>query len=467
MNFVERRSRFLNLIEAPVLLFSGGEIGRNYPANAYPFRADSNFLYFFEKPEAASAALFDPLAKEVTLFLPRRTVDDALWHGALASFAEMKATHRVHDVQPMEELETLVAQKVGSRALHSIAVADARTTQRAAQLTKEDLSFFTASAVGQGAVVDALASLRIIKDADELQEMRRLVPVTREAHVLAMQHSKPGVSEHVINGHIDGAFSRGGCISAYQNIVSVRGEVLHNHHHENTLALGDIVLADAGAESVTSGYCNDVTRCWPVGGTFSQAGRDIYSLVLKSEEAAIAAVKPGVRYRDIHLLSARVIAQGLKDLGLMHGDVDGLVESGAQAMFFPHGVGHQIGLDVHDMEAFGDRIFYPNGRTRSPQFGTGYLRMDMDLKAGMSFTIEPGIYFVPAILHSAEFRKKFGTQVDFTAAEKFLEMNDGRGFGGIRIEDDVVCTAAGVEVLTASIPKQVAEIEKLAASAAN
>jgi Xaa-Pro aminopeptidase len=465
MNYELRRTRFLALIKTPALLFSGGEISRNYAANIFPFRADSTFLYFFEKPEPNSAALFDPQSGHVTLFLPRRSVDDALWHGELSSFESMKNKHQVHAVLPMEELEIQVSKLLGGREVNSLAVADHKTTTRASHLSKEALSFYSADFVGHTQLIDAVASLRLIKDSDELSEMRRLVPVTKEGHVLAMKNSKVGVSEHVINGHIDGAFSRGGCTSAYQNIVSVRGEVLHNHHHENTLQEGDIVLVDAGAESLTSGYCNDVTRCWPVGGTFSQAGRDIYSLVLKSEEAAIAAVKPGVRYRDIHLLGARVLAQGLKDLGLMMGDVDGLVESGAHAMFFPHGIGHQLGLDVHDMESFGDHIHYPNSRTRSPQFGTGYLRMDMDLKEGMVFTIEPGIYFVPAILRSTEFHSQFKSQVNFAAAEKYLAMNSGRGFGGIRIEDDVVCTKNGVEVLTASIPKRVQEIESVTATA--
>jgi Xaa-Pro aminopeptidase len=273
------------------------------------------------------------------------------------------------------------------------------------------------------------------------------------------------VSEQLLTGHVEGAFAKGGCVPAYNTILSVRGEVLHNNAHEGTLQAGDVVLLDAGPESSISGYCNDVTRCWPVGGPFSPEGRDVYDLVLKAELAGIAAVKPGARYRDLHLLACRVLAEGLVSMGLLTGSVDGLVESGAHAMFFPHGLGHQLGLDVHDLEAFGDRIHYPNGRTRSTQFGTGYLRMDMDLKAGMTFTIEPGLYFVPAILRSKQFREQFKGQVQFDKAERFLAMNGGRGFGGIRIEDDVHCTDAGAEVITAAIPKARAEIEALVGTA--
>jgi Xaa-Pro aminopeptidase len=280
-----------------------------------------------------------------------------------------------------------------------------------------------------------------------------------------MTHARPGVGEQFLAGQVEGAFARGGCTAAYSTILSVRGEVLHNHDHRNTLQAGDIVLLDAGAEGLDSGYCNDVTRDWPVGGAFSPEGRDVYDLVLAAELDAISAVKPGVRYRDLHLRAARLMADGLVRLGLLKGDAAGLVESGAHALFFPHGLGHQLGLDVHDLETFGDRIHYPNGRTRSPQFGTQYLRMDLDLAPGMVFTIEPGLYFVPAILNDPKFREQFKTQVNWALAEKFLALNGGRGFGGIRIEDDVVCTPTGFEVLTDSIPKARAEVEALAGSA--
>ncbi len=465
MNFAERRKRFLAALDGPVLLMAGGLLSRNYPANTFPYRADSTFLYFFERPEPGSAAFFDPAAGQVTLFLPERTVADALWHGSMEPFDAVKARQQVDAVLAVEQLEAHVATLSRGRKVRSLAVADWKATSRAKAITGEELDFDDATKVGQGALLDVVAKLRLHKAEDELAELRRLVPVTREAHVLAMTHSKPGVSEQFLAGLVEGAFARGGCTAAYGTILSVRGEVLHNHDHRNTLQQGDVVLLDAGAESLDTGYCNDVTRDWPVGGAFSPEGRDLYDLVLQSEVDAIAAVKPGVRYRDLHLRACRVLAEGLVRMGLLVGDPDGLVQSGAHAVFFPHGLGHQLGLDVHDLEAFGDRIHYPGGRTRSTQFGTQYLRMDLDLVPGMVFTIEPGLYFVPAILRNPEFRERFKTQVKWDRAEQFLAMNGGRGFGGIRIEDDVVCTATGVEVLTASIPKARAEIESLAGSA--
>lgn len=463
MDFASRRRRLLATLEGPVLLAAGAPLSRNYPANTWPFRADSNFLYLFDSPEPDSAALLDPADGSVTLFLPARTVEDALWSGVQEPFEQVKAGQKVDAVLPLDALEVEVKARAKGRRVDSLAISDPRWTARLAAITGQALAFDAPAKIGAPTLVDALSALRLKKDQRELAEMAETARVTCEAHVAAMRHSRAGIAEEELAGIVEGTFARAGCTVAYQTILSVRGEVLHNHSHHGVLQDGDIVLLDAGAEA-PSGYCTDVTRCWPVG-TFSPEGRDVYDLVLASEEAAIAAVKPGVRYRDVHLLACRVLAQGLCDLGLLSGSVDGLVESGAHAVFFPHGVGHQLGLDVHDLEAFGDRVLYPRGRTRSDQFGTAYLRMDMDLEPGMTFTIEPGLYFVPAILHSDALRARFAGQVRFDRAEAYLRLNGGRGFGGVRIEDNVLCTASGSQVLTQAIPKRRAEVEALAGSA--
>jgi len=464
MSHAQRRQKLLAALKTPALLFSGGQISRNYPANPFPYRADSNFLYFFERPEPGSAAFFDPADQSVTLFLPERSVESALWEGAVPSFEEEKARHGVTQILPVEKLEDEIRRLSKGRQIDGLAVADFRTTSRARAITGEDLDFDDPSKLARPALVDAIAQLRLFKDEDELKIMRHTAEVTKEGHLLAMRYTRPGVTEQLLTGHLEGAFARHGCVPAYGTILSVRGEVLHNHAHHNVLQKGDIVLTDAGAEDEATGYCSDVTRCWPVGG-FTSEGKEIYELVLKSEIAAIDAVKPKARYRDVHLTACRVLAQGLKDLGLLKGSVDTLVETGAHACFFPHGVGHQLGLDVHDFESFGDRIHYPGGRTRSEQFGLCYLRMDMDLAEGMTFTIEPGLYFVPEIINSPKFREQHKDTVLWDRAEKYLSMNGGRGFGGIRIEDDVLCTKTGPEVLTKGIPKAADEVEKLVSAA--
>ncbi|MBK7860710.1 MAG: aminopeptidase P family protein [Archangiaceae bacterium] len=456
MSFADRRHRLLKKLSRGLLLFSGGAVSRNYPANPFPFRADSSFLYFFERPEPDSAAYFDPASGKVTLYLPERTLDDALWHGERESFEAARARHQVDQVKKIESLE----EELKAGRFDTLAVADARTTRRARALTGADLDFDDPLKVGPLPVLEAIASLRLIKDADELAQMRETARITHAAHVEAMKGSTPGTHEQELVGVVEGLFACVGAVPAYGTILTARGEVLHHHGHDNRLQAGDIVLLDGGCEA-KSGYCSDVTRCWPVGGPFSAEGRDVYDTVLQANLDAIAKVKPGVRYRDVHLLASRTVADGLAQMGLLKGNPDALVESGAHAVFFPHGVGHQLGLDVHDLETFGDRVLYPGGRTRSSQFGTRYLRMDMDLAEGMTFTIEPGIYFVPQLIRSPELRALFKDQVDWALAEKFLAMNGGRGFGGVRIEDDVLCTATGAEVLTAAIPKAKQEVEQL------
>ena len=239
---------------------------------------------------------------------------------------------------------------------------------------------------------------------------------------------------------------------AYPSIVTTHGEILHTHDRSGTCRAGELLLADVGAESDT-GWASDVTRTWPVSGTYSPSQRAIYDIVLSAQTAAIAAVRPGVRYRDVHLVACRVLCAGLVEEGLLSGTVDGLVERGAHALFFPHGVGHLLGMDVHDMEDLGDRAGYAPGRSRSPQFGLGYLRLDRDLAPGMAVTIEPGLYFVPHILHHKTLTAPFGRDFHPARLDHFADVR------GIRIEDDVLVTATGCEVLTRSIPKTASEIE--------
>ncbi|MEO6597789.1 MAG: aminopeptidase P family protein [Planctomycetota bacterium] len=463
-HYKSRRREFLAAIDTPVLLMAGSWISRNYPANWSPFRADSTFLFFFPEPEPNAAALFDPKDNSVTLFVDERTQADALWHGPVPSFADLKKALGVNAVEKRAELKQVVAKKCGKRKVRTLAIADARTTAEAVAITGQKVDFYDTKKIGDEELLLAIAKLRNHRAPEELAEMRLAAAVTREAHTVAMARTRAGIYEQELVGHIEGTFARHGCVPAYNTILSVRGEVLHNHAHGNLLMETDLVLLDAGAER-PSGYCADVTRTWPVAGHFSPEARDVYDIVLEAEIDAIEAIKPGVRYRDVHMLASRVIADGLVQIGVMKGRADALVESGAHAMFFPHGVGHLLGLDVHDMEGFGDLIAYAPGRKRSTQFGTAYLRLDLDMQPGMCCTIEPGIYFVPAILRDPKFKKQFQDQIDFDRAEQFLTMNSLRGFGGIRIEDDVLCTNTGFEVLSGAVPKERVAVEALVGSA--
>lgn len=462
---LRRRRQLLDRLTRPALLFAGGEIPRNYPANTYRYRADSSFLLFFQEPEVGSAALFDPGDGTVSLFVPARTTDRSLWEGHQPPLEEVQSSTGADRVLEVESVAAEVKRIAAGRPVDSLAVADPATTCLAREITGQDLVFEDPDRVGPAPLIDAIAALRLIKEPPEIEEIRRAGAVTREAYLDIMAWTRPGVTEQELTGRLEGRFGIHGGVAAYGSILSVRGEVLHNPCHKGVLADGDLLMVDAGAE-LASGWGADVTRAWPVSGRFTAEARAIYEAVLAAHQAVIEAARPNVRWREMHLLAARVMAAGLVEMGLLRGRPDELVAAGAHALFFPHGLGHLLGLDTHDLRIFGDRILYGPGRTRSAAFGLSFLRMDLDLRPGMVITVEPGLYFVPAILAQAEFREKYREQVDFERAERFLAMNGGRGFGGVRIEDDVLITGNGTEILTPGIPRDPAEVEALVGSAA-
>ena len=456
---VARRRRFLEMLHRPALLFAGGELPRSSPFHPYPYRADNNFLLFFQRPEPGSAALFDPGENMVTLFLPDRSVESATWSGELPSFDSVREREAVDAVMAVEKMPQALPDLLRGREVLSLAVADPHATKLAASITGQNLVYDDSARIGPQELVDALASLRLRKEPEDIAEIRLAAEVTREAHLVVLHAARPGASERDLAARMEEVYLRHGCANAYGTILSVRGEILHNPHHENILQRGDLLLVDSGAE-VPSGYGADVTRTWPVSGTFEGEARAIYETVLAAQKAAVSLVRPGARFFDVHFAAARVLTEGLVTAGLLRGDPASLVQRGAQTLFSPHGIGHLLGLETHDLRVFGDRILYASGRTRSEEFGTNMLRMDLDLEPGMVVTIEPGLYFVPAILRRTEFREKFRDAVDFDLAERYLTMNDGRGFGGIRIEDNVVVNHGGCEILTSSIPKEISEIER-------
>lgn len=434
----ERRKKLMaKLHDAPVLVSAGMAPSRNYPANTYEFRASSHFLYLAGLPLEGASLLLS--AGRSTLFVPPTGPSDALWHGEVPSAAELKERTGVDAVYTTSELAAALDAVPGGR----LRVSHLPVTTESSVQAKE----------ASEALIDAMIELRLPHDAAGIAEMERAVAVTVEAHRAGMAVTRPGVAVAAVRAAMEQAILSANFTTAYPSIVTVHGEVLHSHDRSGFCQAGDLLLADVGSET-DLGWASDVTRTWPVSGRFSPSQRAMYDLVLAANEAAIAAVRPGARYRDIHLLSCRVLCRGLVDEGLLIGDVDGLVEQGAHALFFPHGVGHLLGLDVHDMEDFGDRAGYAPGRTRSPQFGLAYLRLDRDLAPGMAVTIEPGIYFVPQIFASAELTAPFEKVFK---RERLAHFGDVRG---IRIEDDVLVTATGHRVLTSAIPKTAAAVEK-------
>ena len=299
--------------------------------------------------------------------------------------------------------------------------------------------------------------MRRIHDELALTEMRRAAAVTVEAHQAGMRSTLSAQTEAEIRAVMEAVIMAQNMTTAYSSIVTVHGEVLHNDCYHHAIQAGDLLLADLGAESEL-GWAADVTRTWPTSGRFSPTQRDIYNLVLAAHDACIQQARPGVEYRELHLTAASVLAEGLVDLGILRGSAEELVAQDAHALFFPHGIGHLLGLDVHDMEDLGDLAGYAAGRLRSQRFGLGYLRLDRPLQAGMVVTIEPGFYQVPALLNDPERRTRYRDLVNW---ERLSQFSDVRG---IRIEDDILITPTGAELLTSALPTTAAQIEALVSS---
>ena len=307
------------------------------------------------------------------------------------------------------------------------------------------------------ALADAMIEVRLRHDRAAVEQLRAVAEISAGAHLAGMRATRGARTEAEIAGVMIGELRRHGLTESYGPIVTVHGEVLHNETHHNGIAPGDLLLADVGGET-PEGWAGDITRVWPVSGTFSPTQRAIYDVVLAAQEAAVARVRPGTSYRDIHETAKRVIVEGLRALGIFRGDVSGLLERGAAAIFFPHGIGHLLGLDVHDMEDLGDRAGYAPGRARDDRFGDRYLRLDRDLEPGMAVTIEPGFYRVPAILADPAITGAVGADLDRSVLERYSDVR------GIRIEDDVLCTEGDPDVLTRAVPKDAAAVEAVMAA---
>lgn len=389
------------------------------------------------------------------LFVEPEAHDDALWHGAKPSLADLHRSLAVDEVRPLGDLEAVLAA-LETKSVATLPTEDAWSaawlSARLGRTVLPSSGDALAKDSPDAALADAMIALRLVHDAAAVAQLRAAADVSVRAHLAGMRATRPGETEHGVCGAMIGALRREGFDDAYGPIVTVEGEVLHHHSHDNTLAAGDLLLADVGGES-PEGWAGDITRTWPVSGTFSSTQRAIYDVVLAAQRAAIDKVRPGVRYRDVHETAKRVIVTGLRDLGIFRGDVDGLLARGAHAIFFPHGIGHLLGLDVHDMEDLGDRAGYAPGRSRSKNFGDRYLRLDRDLVVGMAVTIEPGFYQVPAILRDEQITGAVGDDLRRDELAKYADVR------GIRIEDDVLCTEGAPDVLTAGLPKNAADVE--------
>ncbi|MEA5579058.1 aminopeptidase P family protein [Anabaena sp. UHCC 0451] len=444
-----RRQKLAGLIDVPAVLWSGGSSSRNFPANTFPFRANSHFLYFGGIPLQNAAIRLE--GGNLQLFIDEPHPSSALWHGETPTREEIATRIGADDARPMAELEDYLENAA------TVSVQDAATWTQQSQLLDR---WILPKNQLEGIDLDlakAIVCLRIIHDEAALVELRKAAVVSVEAHKKGMAETGKSRREAEVRAAMEAVIMGQNMTTAYTSIVTVHGEVLHNGHYYNALQPGDLLLVDVGAETET-GWAADITRTWPVSGKFSPTQKDIYDIVLAAHDACIEKIVPGVEYGDIHLVAAMIIAEGLVDLGILQGKPEDLVKMDIHALFFPHGIGHLLGLDVHDMEDLGDLAGYEEGRKRSDRFGLSYLRLNRPLRAGMLVTIEPGFYQVPGILHDPKIRDQYQYIVNWERLQKFADVR------GIRIEDDVLVTESGSEVLTAALPNQANDIEDLVMS---
>ncbi|HXT01264.1 MAG TPA: aminopeptidase P family protein [Elusimicrobiota bacterium] len=397
--------------DALILLDGGKPVPRNFDVD-YTFRQNSDFLYLTGVEEPGCHLVIDPRTRRETLFVPRIDSHHRVWEGHVPSPAEARVLFGVDRVMYADEMKRTVGRR---------------------------------KVVPKAKLRDALDDLRACKTVEELALMKRANDVSGSAHRAVMAAARPEMKEYHLQAVFEAECLRAGLKHlAYPSIVAsgVNGAVLHYRHNNATLKDGDLFLIDAGAED--KGYAADITRTFPVNGKFSQRQRDVYSIVLETQKSCIERARPGIISADLHVHSMRKIAEGLRSLGLLRGDVDGLVEGGAVRLFYPHGLTHMLGLDVHDVTG-GKRRVLPNP-TKVP------VRFIARLEPGFVITMEPGIYFIAALLQDKELRRKHKGSVDFAKAETFLD------FGGVRIEDDIVIQDGPALNLT-SVPKEIADVE--------
>ncbi|HAX93838.1 MAG TPA: Xaa-Pro aminopeptidase [Bacteroidales bacterium] len=453
--YISRRARLHGIMKSGLALFIGNvDSPMNYPANQYHFRQDSDFLYYFGLDLPGFAGLMDFDTGKDWIFGKDVDIDDIIWMGPQPTVKELALGCGVVNASPFTKLESVIGDALSKkRKVHFLPPCRGENKMTLGALLRENpCKMKTLASVD---LIKAVVSMRSIKEQVEIVEIEKAVAVAYEMHTTAMKMCKPGVKEQEIFGTIEGiALAHGGGTS-FPIILSINGQTLHNHNHDNILLKGRMMVTDAGAES-NMHYSSDITRTTPVGGKFNRKQKDIYEIVLKANAESIKTAKPGISNRDLHLNACRIIASSLKELGLMKGDTAEAVEKGAHALFMPHGLGHMMGLDVHDMEGLGENyVGYSDEVKRSEQFGLAFLRFALPYKPGHVFTVEPGIYFIPELIGKWESEGKFREFINYNKLADWMEI------GGIRIEDNVLITEKGHKLLGKPIPKTVADIEAL------
>ena len=456
--YIKRRRILREQIKTgTVLLFGNRLLPRNYSGNPLPFRQDSTFLYYVGIDTPNYFFLMDCNNDEEILFGDPLTIEDQIWVGPQLSLQDIADQAGIKKVFPAPDFVSIVSQmKKNKITIHYL---PAYPPDR--QIFLSEVLEIPVTEISRHCSIDliqAIVKQRSVKSEIEIAEIEKVLKdVTLPMHIQAMKMAFPGIFECEIVAELTKIVKGSDLEFAYSPICSVHGEILHNESHTNKINEGQLLLIDAGAES-NMHYASDITRTIPVGGKFTKPQKEIYALVLATEEDTIRKIKPGIKYADLHFQASLQITKGLIHLGIMKGDPENAVEVGAHALFFPHGLGHMMGLDVHDMEDLGENyVGYEENTQRSNQFGTAYLRLGRTLQPGFVLTVEPGIYFNPLLIDIWKSEKKFEEFINYSKLEAY------KNFGGIRIEDNVVVESTGCRILGSPIPKSIAEIEQLMA----
>ncbi|MEM7387363.1 MAG: aminopeptidase P family protein [Verrucomicrobiota bacterium] len=451
--YQERRQKLCSDTRSGLIFLPGNrESSINFAHNVYPFRQDSSFLYFCGLDLPDLDLLIDTESGETVLYGDDLTVEQVIWTVPRDPLVDQAASVAIDQVQPASRLESRL--KDASQKGQTIHFPPPYRKEHRLRISALlNIAPDEVAIQASESLTRAIIAQRSFKSPEELDEIETALRLSRSMHCLAMKHTEPGCREFEIKGIAEGHIAQYGARTSFPTILTVRGEILHNPWHGNTMKAGQMVIHDSGVESAY-GYASDITRSFPVSGTFDSRQRDIYGIVLRSIEAATAAVKPGVLYRDVHRLASVVLLSGLKELGLVKGDPAEAVEAGVHTLFFPCGVGHMMGLDVHDMEALGeDWVGYTDEIQRNPAFGWRSLRLGKALEPNHVITVEPGIYFNPILTEQWKAENKGADFLDYPKIETFLD------FGGVRLEDDVLVTDDGYEILGPEIPKSIEDVE--------
>lgn len=452
--YIARRQVLKDQIKQGVILFLGNdESPMNYPDNTYYFRQHSSFLYYFGIDRPSLAAVIDVESGEETIFGDELTIDDIIWMGKMPTLSEKCKESGIFTVLPIVKLYAILREAQASdRTIHFLPPYRPENKIKLLRLLNIRPDQFTQKSSEE--LVKVVISQREIKDEFEIAEIDKGVSWSVDMHEAAIRMTRPGMRESEIAAEVTRiSLEKEGYLS-FPVIATVKGEVLHNHNHANILQEGQLFLLDAGAET-TMHYAGDLTSTFPVSGAFTKKQAEIYQIVLDAHHGSASILRPGITFKEAHVEACRIIFEGLKSLGIVKGNTIEAVNEGAHALFFPHGLGHMMGLDVHDMEDLGEINVGYSGENKSSQFGLRSLRLAKELKPGFVLTIEPGIYFIPELIKLWKHDHKFEQFINYQRVEEYLD------FGGIRIEQDYLITEESYRLLGRKKPMEISEIESL------